>query len=321
MLDGLLGIMAWAGQWSDPLAWLVVATFAAGSILEMRDRDVGRPVTIAAWVLFAVFWATLIHHFAFVQKSIIEGLGTVIAVPGALYVAWHLHNGRDSLVVLSRSIAVMGLLVLPVETLPIVRQTLIETVTRQTEWLMTMLGYDPTVVSGATVPGEDYEPYRSTFRFVQPDGHEVTYTILLACTGIGSMAIFAGLIAAVRAPLTQKLQALAVSIPIIYGLNLVRNVFIGLSFGKQYMHVAPELVMSLFATDDPYTVSYYVADRIIAQSLSVVVLVGITFLVVRYLPQISVIIEDVLFLVTGSEYDLQTALGQQEVRADGDGGS
>jgi archaeosortase A (PGF-CTERM-specific) len=66
--------------------------------------------------------------------------------------------------------------------------------------------------------------------------------------------------------------------------------------------------MSVFSLEDPYRVSYIIVDRILAQSLSVVALVGITYLVVRELPEILLIIEDLLFVVTGSEYDLGSAL-------------
>jgi len=311
MLGTLLDGLAWAHQFSDPLAWLVIATFTAGALLEWSDldREWARRITVGAWVLFGVFWLSLIHYYAFESKSIVEGLGTLVAVPGSLYVGYVLAKGRDSLFVLSRAIAVMGLVFLPFEAIPLFRQFIVEVVTDQTEFLMNLLGFQPEVINGAAVAGESFDPYRNTFRFWPAEDHAITYTIRIACTGIGSMAIFAGLVGAVRAPLHRKLRALAVSLPIIYVLNLIRNVFIGVSFGKQFLHVFPNAVMTLFATSDPYTVSYFVADRILAQVLSVVALVVITWLVVRELPEVVVIIEDILYLATGSEYDLQGALG------------
>jgi len=324
MLDAILDVLAWLGRYSDPLAWVVVATFAAGVLAERYDRDRARYVVAGAWVLFGVFWLTLIHYYAFEQKSIVEGIGSVVAVPASVYVGHRLLSGRDSLFVLARAVAVMGLVFLPFETIPVLRQLLIEAVTDQTAFLMSLLGYHPEVVAGMTfdgrpIPGKVY-PYESTFLFYQ-DGHPILYTIRIACTGLGSMVIFAGLIAAVRAPLSRKLSGLAVTLPIIYVLNLFRNVFIGLSFGNGYAHVFPDLVMTAFATSDPYMVSYYVADRIVAQFLSVVVLVGLTWLLVRRVPEVLVVVEDLLFLATGSEYDLRAALSVEvdPVRADGEG--
>ncbi|MFD1589251.1 archaeosortase A [Halorientalis brevis] len=305
---------------------VLLALGVAGGFRSLTHgtREPKRLVTTAAWVLFGFFWFTLIYHFAFVQKSIVEGIGTLVAVPASLYVAYLLADGRDSLFALSRAIAVMGLVYVPFETLVLFKRPLVEIVTRQTEVLMNVIGYHPDVIYGNLVSeaggtaASDYAPYRNTFEFYPDPDHRITYTILIACTGIGSMAIFAGLIAAVHAPLSRKLRALAVSIPIIYALNLVRNVFIGVSFGKQYLHVFPDTVMTLFGTSDPYMVSYYVADRIMAQVLSVAALVAITWLVVRELPEVLVIVEDVLYLLTGTEYDLREALGVQPVRADGE---
>jgi len=90
-------------------------------------------------------------------------------------------------------------------------------------------------------------------------------------------------------------------------LNLFRNVFIAVSFGQQRMQFFPELVMSLFGTSDPRMVSYNVADRILAQTGSVLVLVAITWFLVRELPELTVLVEDLLYLVTGNEYDLAAA--------------
>jgi archaeosortase A (PGF-CTERM-specific) len=55
-------------------------------------------------------------------------------------------------------------------------------------------------------------------------------------------------------------------------------------------------------------VSFFISDRIISQLLAVVVLVGITYLVVREVPELLTVVEDVLYLVTGDEYDLAAQL-------------
>ena len=307
MLSPVFDALTWTNQFADPLAWLVVAAFLLTVGVEYADTDAARYLGVGGWVLFGVFWLTQLSHFAFTQRSIVETVGVLLAIPGSLYVGYLLWNGRDSLFVLTRAVAVMGVLYLHFVSLPWIQQPLIETVTRQTEFVMTLLGFDPTVISGAAVEGASHEPYRSTFEFYDGD-HRITYTILIACTGVGSMAIIAGLVLAVRAPPKRKAMGLLVSVPVIYVLNIARNVFIGLSFGKQWMQFAPDLTLSLFGATDPYLVSYFWADRIIAQSLSVVFMVAITFLVVRQTPQVLVIIEDLLYIFTRREWDLQDAL-------------
>jgi archaeosortase A (PGF-CTERM-specific) len=318
MTSGPVAALEWFHQFSDPLAWAVLVVFFVIFVLERRDHEWARHVALLGWVLFGVFWLSLIYHFVFVQKSIVEGLGSIVAVPASIYVGYLLWQGRDSLFVLSRAVVIMGAIYFPFETIGFLRQFLVETVTWQVEFLMTLIGIEPTVIAGdASSLGLEQLPYRNTFLFTQPNGHNITYTILLACTGIGSMSIFAALVLAVEAPLRRKFRALAIALPIIYVLNLVRNVFIAVTFGKQLMHLFPDVVMTLFSVSDPYKVSYYLSDRILAQVLSVVALVGITYLVVQELPEILTVVEDLLYLVTGSEYDLQGAIGEQSVRADG----
>ncbi|WP_255150263.1 archaeosortase A [Halorarius halobius] len=279
------------------LAWLTVAAFVAGVLVERYDERLGRTLTAGAWGLFAVFWAVLIPHFAFEQQSIIEGVLSAAAVPASAYVGYLLYRGRDTLMILSRGVAVMGLVYLPATTISWISEPLIETVTRQIEWTVGMLGYSPEVVTRDGV--------RNVFLYHNEAGVPVRSSeILLACTGLGSMAIFVGLIAAVRAPLDRKMRALAVSLPVIWVLNIVRNVFITLAYGHQWFQVFPDAVMTLFGESQPELVSFLVADRIIAQSLSVVALVIILALVVRELPELKVVVEDVLYLVTGEDHDL-----------------
>jgi archaeosortase A (PGF-CTERM-specific) len=296
--------------WSGPLMWLVLSAFLGSALLVGYDREWARQIAVAGWVAFGAFWLVLIPHFALTQKSLIEGVGSFAAVPLSVWAGYQLWQGRDSLFVLTRAVGLMGLVYVPFITIGPLRQLIVEIVTDQTAFLMSLLGFDPLVVDGFTYNGlqitEKQYPYESTFWF-EGDSRPITYNILLACTGMGSIAIFAGGILAVSAPWRRRLRALAMTVSVIYVLNLFRNVFIAVSFGEQRMQIAPELVMTVFGLEDPQMVSYYVADRILAQTGSVVVLVGITYLLVRELPEITVRVEDLLFLVTGTEYDLATA--------------
>ena len=330
ILDQLWAGLEAFGAYSTPLGWATIALFLAGGALEYYDREYARPAVVVAWILFGVFWFSLIHHFVVVQRSVVEGVGSILAVPLSIYLAALLWRGRDSLFVLSRAVSIMGVVYFSVIAVPSVETFLIEIVTRQTEFLMNLIGYDPQVVTGTqlTLPDGSTldiaakdKPIRNTFVFdtsgVSYMDHPVlTYTIITACTGIGSMAIFIGLILAVRAPYERKLRALAVSIPVIYVLNLFRNVFIGITFGNQMTHFFPDVIMTLFSLEYQWKVSYIISDRILAQGLSVVALVVITWLVVRELPEVLTIIEDVLYVFTRREYDLQDTLGFKPPESD-----
>ena len=288
---------------TNVLAWVVVGVFLLGVLADRRERrDLARRVTAGAWALFAVFWLLLIHQFAVVHRSIVETVLVAAAVPLCLYVGRTLLAGRESLLVLSRAVALMGLIYLPFQTSTPVRGFLIETVARQTTWLLDAAGLadgmelieDPT--EGSTL--------RNTFWFPET---ERASRVIFACTGIGSLAIFGGLIGAVRAPPRRKAVALAVSLSIIWVLNIVRNAFIAAANGYAWFdHPALEgPVMAAFGLSDPSLVSFYFADRVLSQSLALVALVGIAWLVSRWVPQLLGIAEDLLYLVTGDEVRLR----------------
>ena len=292
-------------------AWVVAILFAASWVLDARGLSVGRTLAAATWVLFGLFWLSTVPYFVFEHQSYVESLLALVGFPVSAYAGYLLYDGRASLFTLTRAVSIMFLIYLPFETIPAVtlggiafpepRRVLIEAVATQTGALIDLLGYAPERVASS-------EGYDAAYAWVLADGHTVTIHVVLACTGLGSMAIFGGLVAAVDAPLSRKLRALAVSVPLIYGLNILRTTFISVVAGNQYMHWYPDLVLAMFGATDPYRVSFLVSDRIMSQLLAVVALIAITFLAVRELPELAVILEDVLYLLTGEEHDLTEAL-------------
>jgi Predicted membrane protein len=145
---------------------------------------------------------------------------------------------------------------------------------------------------------------RSTFLFVAENGHRLTTRVVLACTGIGSISIVAGLTLAVDAAPKRQALGLAIAIPIIYALNVVRVTFIALAHGFQWFAGFKGPIFLIFGIEDPYLVSYMVADRVISQFGSVVALILITLALLRLIPELGAVVEDVLFLLTGREYDI-----------------
>jgi archaeosortase A (PGF-CTERM-specific) len=303
---------------TDALAWVVVAGFAASAALDVaggrpRTERAARGVAAVAWVGFAVFWALLAPHYAFVQKSVIEGAGSALAAPLSLYVGYLVWTRRPSLLFLSRAVAVMGLVYLPFQTVEALRQVTVEGVTAQSAWLIEVLGYDPVIASDAKASAVD-RGYQGVLMIVEPGNPPAEWRtpVLLACSGIGSIATVTGLVLAVREPLRKRLVALAVVVPVIYALNIVRVAFIVLGFSKQWFQVAVPQTMAAFGTTRPEMVSYYWADRIIAQSLSVVVLLVMIWGLLRYLPGLSVYVEEVAYLLTGREIEVGERVGAPE---------
>ena len=332
MLGQLNDLLATLGGVAEPLGWLALAFFAAAIVLESVDREYARLSYVGAWLVFALFWLTLIQPFFVEDQSFIRGIGAVVAVPLSVLVAKVFFDGRDSLFTLSRAVAIMGLIYAPFLMIDPLREALILLVTGHTAFVMDLLGYSPPLVTelseAATqvpeghdpdmtreISGKDH-PYENTFVFFYRDV-TITFTIILACTGIGSMAVVTGLVAAVGADLRRKLLAIALAVGIIYVLNIARNVFIAIFYGHQYAHFFPELTMTVFALDNPVRVSYIWADRIIAQSLSVVAMLLIIWVIIKIVPEVMQPIEDVLYLLTGEEHDLAAALSIDADAEDG----
>ncbi|MCW3142179.1 MAG: archaeosortase A, partial [Methanophagales archaeon] len=102
--------------------------------------------------------------------------------------------------------------------------------------------------------------------------------IILACTAIQSMVLFIGLIFAVNAPMRRKLKAFFVSVPVIYGLNILRNVFVASAYFGQWFGSPLE--------------SFYIAHGVIARMGAMIALIVIAYAVFMILPEALDLVED-----------------------------
>ncbi len=100
--------------------------------------------------------------------------------------------------------------------------------------------------------------------------------IILACTGIESMALFAGIAVSTRAELKRRAIAFLISVPVIYVLNLLRNIFIVAAFGEKW-----------FGDE-----SFYIAHHVISKILATIALILISLGVFKVLPEVADLIVD-----------------------------
>lgn len=111
-----------------------------------------------------------------------------------------------------------------------------------------------------------------------------TVEIILACTAIESIALFMGLIGAVKAPLNRLVMAFIVSVPVIYVLNLIRDIFVVIAYGEQW-----------FGAD-----SFMIAHNYIAKAGSGIALFAISYAVLKILPELLGMI-DGLWVILSEE--------------------
>lgn len=289
---------------TDALAWIAIAAFVLALGLAWAGVDgLPRYVAAGAWVLFGAFWLAMVPYYYGEARSPLQTILAVAALPLCAYTGYLLTQGRESLLLLTKAVAIMGIIYLPAETIPVVRRWLIETTATQTHWGMELFGYSPGINEGAN-------GYESRFDF-DPDETVTGRTsyIVMACTGLGSMAIFAGLIAAVRAPLHRKVSGIAVAVGVIWFLNLVRNVFIALASPYGWFQYDSLIYLTALMGEPENRTSFLVAHNGISQVLSIVALVAIAYLVIKIVPEVLVVLEEVLYVLAGTEYDLVEAAG------------
>ena len=95
--------------------------------------------------------------------------------------------------------------------------------------------------------------------------------IILACTAIESMALFTGATLGVRAEVSRKVKAFLISVPVIYVLNLFRNVFVTVSFAYSW-----------FGEN-----SFYIAHNVVSKIGSTLALIFIAYGVFKLLPELA----------------------------------
>ncbi|MFB6282530.1 MAG: archaeosortase A [Halobacteria archaeon] len=271
------------------LIWVAIALFLLGLLFP----DHARKLSAAGWIAFGSFWVTRLPYYMNETHSFVKTILIVAAFPASLYFAYQiLFRKQDVLVKLSQAVAAMGLIYLPFAFYTPASNFLIEHTAAMEYHALNLLGIDANLVSRNGLENK--------FLIQNPEtGKTYATYIILACTGIGSMAIFGGLIAVVKAPLDAKAKAFMVSIPVIYLLNLVRNVFITVAYGHQWFQIWGDTINDYFGEPQGYA-SFFWADKVISQTLSVVVLIAITFMVIKFMPRVLTLINELLDVLAGN---------------------
>lgn len=278
-----------------------IALFALAGLAAWNGRrDLERTLSTAAWGSLVALWLVMLPYFALDAVSPLQTAGVALAIPLSLWTGLVRWRGRDGLVVIGNAIAIAGAIYVPISSYGPTRQWLIETVAVHTHELMGILGYEPGIVPDNQVG------YASMFDF---DGH-TTY-IVMACTGLGSIAVFAGAILAVDGRPRRKIAATLLIAATIYILNLFRNVFVGLATPHGWFDVEPFLSVSSVFGIEAIRNSYFVSHTLLAQPVSLVVVLVLALVAVRLVPGLFSIFDEVIYVLTGDDVDLRDTVGPE----------
>lgn len=276
----------------ESVLWVAVGLMIASSAIPRTSR-VRKLIGGIGWVVFSIHWGYQPLHYVETQDYANVGL-TFLFTLFCLLVAYimfqeyrkgplvltknreimHLsvltHTEGDPLDItsmLTSASALAAIVYFPFANFSSLNTWIIGSVTSQVTWFLQYFGFPA---------------YMKVWNMITLNGY--TVEIILACTAIESIALFIGLIGSVRAPLSRLIPAFIVSVPVIYVLNLIRDIFVVVAYGEQW-----------FGTE-----SFVIAHNYIAKAGSGIALFLISYAVLKILPELLAMI-DGLWVILSEE--------------------
>ena len=233
---------------------------------------------IIGWVFIVLaLFANLPEYFS--ENNFLYPIMAVLSVPFLIITVKYLLRDNATVISLTRAAAVAFLIYAPFEYIPALGDWLIAIVVDQVSAMLNAFGYTAGL---------------SEWNIITRNNLRVE--IILACTGIQSIAIMLGVAAAVPTTLKQKAMAFILVAPTIYVLNLFRNVFVIMAYTSQWFPYFPEIASN---GEFGYE-SFFWAHNVIAELLALVLLIGIAWGLFRIIPRLADFADD-LFQVYWNE--------------------
>ncbi len=226
--------------------------FVSFVLMIMYAATKKRYVGAISWILFGIYWLSNVPYYLGIEDYFNTGVMVAAFVTFSIFGASILKNNDETFVRLTLIAAISSLIYFSFAETPLGKE-LIEVVARQTVSLASALGFDFNIYGDK----------------IEYNGKVVQ--IILACTGIESISLFAGITIGTNSKLSNRVKAFLVSVPVIYVLNLLRNVFIVAAYGGEW-----------FGEN-----SFYVAHHVISKVLATLALILISMQVFKYLPEFA----------------------------------
>ncbi|HVP24684.1 MAG TPA: archaeosortase A [Methanomicrobiales archaeon] len=211
---------------------------------------------ILGWAAMVLFLIAEIPFYIFSENNILYPAIAILSLPFLFVTSRRLLLGDKSILALSRGAAVAFLLFAPFAYIPPLGN-----------WLIGVVAGEVTTFVNAMAGGATLLEWNLLGR----NGFKVE--IILACTGIQSMAIMLGVAGAVPTTTRQKILAFLLVVPTIYILNLLRNVLVIIAYTGQWFPYFPEI-----ASNGEYGYeSFFWAHNIFAEGGALVALIAIAY--------------------------------------------
>jgi len=175
---------------------------------------------------------------------------------------------EDSLYTLTKIALIAAVFYFPFAEITVLGDSLIFITAKLTTIVLNIFNLDVYMVPPSCI----YTTDRSFHAIYQP------ITIILACTAIQGMVIFIGLIFGVKAPIRRKLKAFFVSVPVIYVLNIIRDVFVSAAYFEHWFGSPLD--------------SFDFAHNWLARIFALLALIAIAYAVFKILPEALDFVDD-----------------------------
>jgi archaeosortase A (PGF-CTERM-specific) len=246
------------------IEYLVLASgvFFILFLLPWRGR---RHAAILGWTAMVLFLIAEIPYYLSLNNILYPTLA-ILALPFLLVTAMRLLSEDPAILALSRGAAVAFLIYAPFAYLPLLGNFLIGVVAGQVTSLVEAAGGATTLLA---------------WNLIGRNGFQIE--IILACTGIQSMAIMLGVAGAVPTTTRQKGLAFLLVVPTIYLLNLLRNVFVIIAYTDQWFPYLPAIA----SNGEWGYESFFWAHNILAEGGALIALIAIAYGLFTIIPDLG----------------------------------
>ena len=242
---------------------------------------------IIGWTFIILYlFGSLPEYFK--ENNFLYPTMAALSVPFLFITAKYLLAEDERVMNLSRAAAVAFLIYAPFQYIPFVGDWLISLVVGQVSWMLDLLNYPVTLDAWNIM-------MRNTFRV----------EIILACTGIQSIAIMLGVAAAVPTTFRQKVLAFLIVAPTIYILNLFRNVFVIMAYTSQWFPYYPDIA----GNGEIGYESFFWAHNVIAELTALIALVVIAYGLFTIIPRLGTFADELYQLYFG---EVRKAFGKDK---------
>lgn len=231
-----------------------------GFILSLIPCRIKKYLALLGWTGIVSYLIVSMPHYIFDENNFVYPLIGILAIPPYIITARALFRDEPVVNSLTKIAAVAWLIYAPFYFIEPLGNWLVGLQISHVSYILDILGQPVGIW------------WEEGWNTIARNGYRIQ--IILGCTGIQSIAIMLGVIAAVQTTWRQRILSFVLVFFTIYIMNIVRNVFVIFSYSEQLFPFLPEIS----SNGSPGYESYFWAHNVISEvGLSLVTLIIVAF--------------------------------------------